>query len=270
MMKSDSEGIANKNAKRDTKSGAAAGKLPSAIVKDKQEGSETAAHDWPKKKRPEDVEAAVDPNKTKRLAVAADATPGKDLTVDDRGAIYLLHHSEFTASLRQHLMPFMTQVTCECVRIEVDRPSDERFPWLFRFLSLQRANNVLRTIMGHNDQRYCFNKALSENELMMYVRAYDAIEFEVDGEELYMAYSIAPLCAPIRRGIMGPHGVHVYEHDLPHFGFILVYRSEKTEYETECGEFVVHHKCLKIATPPERICDSLRQQNPLWNTATAI
>ena len=171
---------------------------------------------------------------------------------------YLFHHSDFAPSIGAHLPYFMTRVNLECIRIEVDQPCDDRSPQFFRFLTDRRANHVLRAVMGHNDPELRFKTALDAEDLKRYTIPYDAMPVTVDGEDLTVAYSIKSPDAPIRRGIMGPHCVRLYESEIPHFGPIFVYRSEKREYDTE-GDFVVEHKWLEMKTSPERICECLRQ-----------
>ena len=172
---------------------------------------------------------------------------------------YVFTHSEFSPHIVSKMPYFMKKKTIECFEIDIDMPVDARFPCLFRFLSNNRQNAVLRAIMGHNDPRLRFKTALNDEALKEYTVPYDAMEVEIDNEQLTIAYSIKDPTALIRRGIMGPHGVRVYESDMPHFGPIFVYRTEKKEYVNELDELIVEHTWCKMVTPPERICDWLRQ-----------
>lgn len=171
----------------------------------------------------------------------------------------LFFHSDFSPHIERRMPYFMTKKTNECVHISIDIEVDNRFPCLFRFLSVKRQNRVLRAIIGHNESQLRFRNALNEEELKEYTVPYDAMEVVIDGEPLTIAYSIKSLIAPIRRGILGPHGVTVYESGMPHHGPIFVFRSEKQEYENELGELVIEYKWREILTPPDRICECLRQ-----------
>jgi hypothetical protein len=114
--------------------------------------------------------------------------------------------------------------------------------------------------MGHNDpeKRVNFMRALSHENIQNLTVPYDDKTCTIDGEELHVVYSIASLDSPFRRGIMGPQGAHLYEKDIPHFGLIYVYRSERTEHESDDGELRVQHKRLSITVSPERILNFLR------------
>jgi hypothetical protein len=179
---------------------------------------------------------------------------------------YIFHHADFAPSINRQLKRngvrhFITRIDSECLFVKVDHSTDDRFPNFFRFFSDQRVNHILRTIMGHNNtknrKRYMY--ARSRKQIQEFTVPYDDKSCEIDGENLHVVYSIAELNAPIRRDIMGPHGTHLYEKDIPHFGLIYVYRSERTEHDVN-GEFRVEHKWLPITTPPDRILNVLRSE----------
>ena len=175
-----------------------------------------------------------------------------------RQMAFCFFHSDFYVHIKRHMPYHMAMRSIECAEIKVDMEKDTRPLVLFRFLSNNRQNDVLRAIMGHNDPALRFKKALNVKALQAYCGVYDAMDVVIDGEALTVAYSIEDLESPIRSGILGPHGVKVYD-GRPHFGPIFVYRSNKKEYENELGETVVEHNWCEIVTPPDRICERLRE-----------
>ena len=182
---------------------------------------------------------------------------------------YLFHHDEFAFPIdrvlkRSSWRYIMERVSPECLSIDVDESTDERFPNFFKFLSDRRVNYILRTVMGHNepDSRKNYMHSLSTDELQNLTVPYDDMMCTVDGEDLHVVYSIAPIDSPFRKGITGPSGTQLYERNMPHFGLIYVYRSERTEYNDEHGFDHVKHTWLPIAARPERIVDVLSSNDP--------
>lgn len=177
---------------------------------------------------------------------------------------YILHHSDFTPPIDRVLCNtkthFMERINIECLRVQPDMPTDERYPVFFKCLSNERVNHVLDTILGHNDpaSRAARKNPLTHDQMQRLTIPYDDKTCTIDGEELHVVYSIADLNSPFRKGIVGPHGVELYEKEAPHFGLIYVYRSERTEQEDEFGERVAQHRWLPIKTLPERIVEVMR------------
>ena len=178
---------------------------------------------------------------------------------------YIFHNDEFALPIdnllrRTGARYFMQRINKECLCVQPDMPTDERFPCFFKCLSDERVNHVLRTILGHGDpaSRRARKHNLNHDQIQSLTVPYDDKTFAIDGEDLHVVYSIAPLDSPFRRGIIGPQGVHLYENDIPHFGPIYVYRSERTEHEDANGAHIAQHSCLPIMTPPDRIIQVLR------------
>lgn len=176
---------------------------------------------------------------------------------------YIFHHSDYAPSIDKHLKQtgsryFMKRINHECIRVDIDKETDERSPFFFKFLSVKRINHVLRAIMGHHDPNMRFKQALSDEKLQMFTIPYDDKKHTIEGEELHVVYSIASLNSPFRKGIVGPQGVHLYEHDIPHFGIVYVYRSECTEYEDTYTELHIKHKWIPIETSANLILRALK------------
>lgn len=180
-------------------------------------------------------------------------------------AAYIFHNDEFAPSIdrctaRTMSNYFMKRISPECLQVDVDRRTDDRFPVFFKFCSDRRVNGILRNVLGHNDRKNCINamRALSHDEIQSVTIPFDDKTCTICGEELHVVYSIASLNTPFRKGIMGPQGVHLYERDVPHFGLIYVYRSERTDHETADGELRVQHARLPVTVSPTDILDFLR------------
>ena len=178
---------------------------------------------------------------------------------------YIFHHDELAPSIdkllrRTNTHSFMERINIECLRVQPDMSTDKRLPVFLKCLSDERVNHVLRTILGHNDpaSRAKRMNSLTHDQIQELTVPYDDKTCSIDGEELHVVYSIAPLDSPFRKGIVGPHGVHLYEKDAPHFGLIYVYCSEHTEQEDGNGDYVGQHTWLPIKTPPERIIEVMR------------
>ena len=78
---------------------------------------------------------------------------------------------------------------------------------------------------------------LSDDEIRCHSVPYDCQLLKVGNEDLYLCYSIKSINnSNLRKSCIGPHGVSLYETDIPHFGPILVFKGTRTEVNEEDTE----------------------------------
>lgn len=113
----------------------------------------------------------------------------------------------------------------------------------------------------HSEEPY--EADLDEESLREETVPFDDMPFKVEatGEGLHVVYSIASLRSQIRKSIIGPPGVSLYESDLPHFGPIYVYECFESETEDEFGEFTIVRRMRSIESSIDDVMDTLRGLN---------
>lgn len=164
--------------------------------------------------------------------------------------MYLFHHADFCGHLYEVGQSNIHRVDMHTLSIDIDIPIDDRSTWLFKGLSTSTVNNLLQTISFH--QKEISFENLSDDAIRRLTVPYDDMLFRVGDEELQVAYSIRDIeTSPFRRCIIGPHGVHLYEKDIPHFGPIIVYKSNRREEERDDGLNIVHAFEDIVSSPTE-------------------
>jgi hypothetical protein len=163
-------------------------------------------------------------------------------------SVLLLHHSDYAGHIDQQFAEgsgMIKRIDLEALEVRVDVPYDDRRTWFFKGLSVPVVNHLLRVISEHSA---CpFDSDLGEEDLRNHTVPYDDMTFQVGGEELQVVYSIQDVqSSKLRRAMVGPHGIALYEQNAPHFGPILVYRCEKSEIQNDDASITIVTQLLPV------------------------
>lgn len=162
----------------------------------------------------------------------------------------LVHNSDYAGHIDAAFKMSKGKVsrahTC-AIRIQLDFEIEDRFPWLFKGLSVETTNDVFKIISSVSEDPLTTD--LDETEIKELCVPYDAMPFTTkSGEQLRVGYSIKPLPSRLRSWILGPQGVSLYEKGIPHFGPIYIFA---------CTEEEENLRLLPITSTVDDIIDSL-------------
>lgn len=174
---------------------------------------------------------------------------------------YLFHHDEFCGHLDDKNISNIRRVDLQTLSIDIDKPIDNRGTWAFKGLSASTVSKLLHVISSHCSH-ITFKTSLSENDIRELTVPYDDMLFSVNEEELHVVYSISNINeSSLRRCIMGPHNIHLYEKEIPHFGPIIVYKSTQREEERGDEGVLIIHQMQDIVSSPTDIVKALSSLN---------
>ena len=174
----------------------------------------------------------------------------------DASCAYIFHDGGL-ASILDPLLDHkvLCRVHSCAMRVEIDNLEDNKYPWLFRGLSVERVNYILSVLFRMQQRVYSH---LNEAQLKSLFTPYDAMLFDTDTEkDLTVAYCIKNFLDPFRQLLTGPHCVSIYELDMPHFGPIYVFRA-RPEYDED--DVLTFHM-LEIKSTVDEILSALKRLN---------
>lgn len=168
----------------------------------------------------------------------------------------IFHHGDFAFQLDKELDGERLRRVDSCaIQVQLDTMIDDKYPWMFRGLSVEAVNHVLNVLSRMRNRSY---NDLSEKALKEFFTPYDAMPFQTKTEkDLFVAYSIKDPLHPFRQLLIGPESVSLYEKDIPHFGPIYVFRA-RLEYNDD--ENVKFHM-LDIESSVDEILSVLETLN---------
>ena len=147
----------------------------------------------------------------------------------------ILHHEDFASQDKGLDHERLCRVDSCAIQVQLDTMTDDKYPWMFRGLSVEAVNHVLNVLSGMRNRFY---KDLSEKALQEFFTPYDAMPFQTKTEQdLFVSYSIKDILHPFRQLLIGPESVSLYERGLPHFGPIYVFRARLEYNENENVKF---------------------------------
>lgn len=176
---------------------------------------------------------------SKRHTQSGDAPP----------SVIVMHNSDYAGHIDKLFASgpsVMKRVNFESFEVEVDVPTDDRCTWFFKGLSVPVINHLLRVVSCQSENPFG-DKELTKEQVQHYTVPFDDVPFKVGEEELHVVYSIKDIeISKLRRAMIGPENVCLYEKDIPHFGPILVYKCAQTEIENEDTSLTVVNEMLPI------------------------